>query len=630
MSNIWILPLGSVFLVSGSVYAGVSACVLDGGGTIAQRTCGADRAVKKIHEVYTASGTQEKLQILSGPGLGNGDPECSAPLMRDDDLRRGPVAVQKAEYNSKTDGYEMKDVSVKRGVSFGKLGPPFSGTPESFDKNCFFDSARPPRPKLEVCHFWNINHGAPEGSVFFTPNKDQDPKFLSPETLSKKAEGCETFRFVTNACYGAQLSKVILDKNGRVIAGRCGMSASPPGFQSEGTSTLSPERAIEVKDQFKGPGRLHQRAVAAKPLDNDYPLIEQFSSHAAEKRKGQKFAKFSLDGVYSNASVEQDGSLLLGHQPYLTSDFFLGHTLGNEFKNAQSTDNSLYSPMEADRVKLIEKVTAPHQQDIDGVICRDKNRDFGNISAFMKDVLSATEGKSLSPSEKQWMETELHNEVARLRAAASLTCYRDNSIKVAMQMKSDLSEKRPSFLVEQEQGMKIHELASKMDCNVEGSYQEFSKERTELIENLKSKEAASARQRGKLEEVCQGMPVAPCAVSAIEAAIRDAIRRGKDFCAGTAGCASGPDNLMRLRDRLVDRLQAVSKAATEAEKDEANTAARLDGFLKGDFHFRQYENAKMRFAQVVQLMKKGTSEQLQDYKVLRSCEAGDFNGKVVK
>jgi hypothetical protein len=226
----------------------VSACVLDGGGTTEERACGIERATFMIGQTYKFLGANTKFQILTGEGV-PGKTSCRTPLTECRNAKDagscGPGIVMQQQYDAKV-GIVETPVMVDH--KLGLTNPPWpisSATSDSFDRNCLFDSSHPPSPPLPVCNFWNLNHGGVNGSEFYQPSggtaarSPAASQALDADRLATKAAGCSTFRFVTQACYGAQLSRVIYGKDGRVVEGRCGMSSAPPGYHRPMASRAS-------------------------------------------------------------------------------------------------------------------------------------------------------------------------------------------------------------------------------------------------------------------------------------------------------------------------------------------------------------------------------------------------------
>jgi hypothetical protein len=633
----------SLLLLSPYASAKVVGCLLDGGGTPEERYCGGDRAAEQIANNYKASKVQAQFQVLSGPGGKKRDPECFAGVahcVKDDPNCAELEASHKLQWNRKTEEWNSQVQSVSSRNSFGKMEPPFSASEDSFNKNCLFDSDRTPKDpnKIDVCQFWSVNHGSPKGVVFYNPGAKDDDHFLDSEKLSRKADGCKTFRFVTNSCYGGQLSKLIFDKDGRVIPGRCGISAAPPNYVAIGVGSPEPGGPIEFKNQVS-PDRLagadktqkSGKTSLGKILGTYYPLLHPGEDAGASPTLDRLSRIGSGDPIKTG---EVESTLEAGFQPYRTSDFFLETTLKNNRTVIQSgTASSIVDP-ENERVKLIREAIAPHQAVMDGAMsCIDKDNFAGAIRILHKHITPiVSDGRDdLSAQEREHLKSDLQDEVISLRLDRDQMCATVNVLKVKCS-----NERSPDCV---SQGLRA---MMNRSCDSEEVISRYAAERQEHLLAYNERDRRATELRDRMEGLCGefGVSVAECPnFSQIARKLQEIIRRRSDQCRGLGQAVLSSDPSKPFPDvcpgtamgKMIEKanlLKRLKPESVKAERALAQKAKELDQFIKDNEHIRRYEDSKFRFAQVLELYKKGTPQKIREYLTLRACERGDFN-KVV-
>ncbi len=621
-------------------FAKVVGCLLDGGGAPEERFCGGDIAAKQIADSYKKTKTNAEFQILSGPGGKVRDPECTANFahcVNNDPSCTELEISNKLQWNRKTQEWNSQPQSVGSHNSFGKLDPPYSASEDSFNKNCLFDSARPPKDpnKIDVCQVWTINHGAPKGVVFYNPGKKDDDHFLDSDKLSGKAEGCKTFRFVTNSCYGGQLSKLIFDKAGHVIPGRCGISASPPNYTALGFGVPDSKAPMYFDNQdspekLKGVDKTKRAAKNSpgKTLDTYYPMLH--SGEAFEKSP-------SLDGLSRLGAGDEiktgsrDSILEAGFQTYRTSDFFLETTLKNNrtVKQVPSAPN-LFDP-EDERIKLIRDAVAPHQATMDKALeCFNESKFGEGIKILHNDVapIISDQNGGLSADEKTLLKEDLRNEAITLRLEQGSMCTKINILSV------QCAEEKSSECVS-----KALKQMTNRSCDAEESLRRYYSERQDRLLSYHDEERRATALRDKMEGLCEkfGVSVSECPdLKQITRKLRDTLSRNSSGCneIGNLTLSDSPTTRYPniclgtpLGDLLKDAndIKSLNPRCVEADRVLAKKGGDLDKFIKDNAHIRRYEDAKFRFAQVLELYKKGSPEKIHEYLTLRSCERGDFN-----
>jgi hypothetical protein len=660
--------------------ATVRSCILDGGGSVAERVCNVEEAVGEIRTLYQNMGIRSDTAILSGPGRA-GAMACTTPMYGctnpDVPSTCTPTALNSETWDASLARYvpvaPTARVSLELRPSRGEHL--YGGDAQAFHDRCLFDSDSPPASPIPVCHFWNLNHGAPEGSLFY--REESAPQaYMSNDLLREKANHCQTFRFVTHTCHGGQLSQLIYDENRRVIPGRCGVSAMPPGYTAPGYNSISTGDAASGLDvtstRFT---RTTGRAVSSNgtgwPAETHYPLIESLASASSNSRGGS--LDFLMRGVSASSALDSDGNVpphtLQRLQPYATSDFFLADQLGNLMTATNEAQSEMTVPLEAQRLEVIDRATTGMGA-IEALVNRCYLSDRNN--AVLTDILTLAQvsilqlsDQTLTDEEKTRAERDLRGELDRFVYSQQILCMAVDGERPLEGI--DLEHASQAEVVGAVLQRSLDFAGAISRCNAEESYEQFRRERAQKLARYQTLRTEAQALNARAASICANisqtrvsptyirgsyrLPSESCTAgnvdNYVEQAMLHSMRGGicnddmvlirpqpgvaYDIDRILGGCRNPGPRYNQLRNLLLLRNEflGVKTQATAKQQELDQFTGQFEQWLGEKNHYRRYEDAKMRFSQVLKLYKDGSREQVQDYLNLRDCETAPMDGNVV-
>lgn len=668
-----------LLLFNSTTYAIVRSCILDGGGPISDRVCNVEEAVDSIRSIYTNMGVQARTSILTGPGR-RGAMACTTQMLGctnpDNPATCTPGALDSETWDAQLGRYRpvpataqvSLELRARRGESLR------SADQQSFHENCLFNSDNPPQQKIPVCHFWNLNHGSPQGSLFY--RQDNAPQtYMTNDMLRSKADHCQTFRFVTHSCYGGQLSRLIYGADGRVLPGRCGVSAMPPGYTAPGYATAQaggPEGHRVSRRRFSAGGRQHTTQAVGWPAQTHYPLLEAFQEDSADSQSFDDVMR----GLANKSNIVSDDSesmhSLQRLQPYATSDFYLADQLGNSMTGTEEENSHLTVPLERQRSEIIARVIGildPIAQRVNQCYLRDRSlANMGDILTLANTSLTQLSTQNLTSEEIRKIEQDLTGELDRFTLSQQILCLAvdgERPVEGADTATSMTPELLNAVL---ERSMDIGGAMNR--CNAEDSYNRFVRERKAKLrqyEQLKSQAeglqrtstnlcrriAVSVRVHERYLGRGYRSPDQSCNIANVDNYIREAIEHslGGRICESPQAMvfsgfnADRPYNIREVLNRChipgpnMPRLQRLLEARNEYQAIHSQVSSKqqeldrhiasFEQWLAEKNHYRKYEDAKMRFSQVIQLYQNGSREQIQDYLTLRECETAPIDSNIV-
>jgi len=346
----------------------------------------------------------------------------------------------------------------------------------------------------------------------------------------------------------------------------------------------------------------------------------------------------SLDAMHADTARTtaftpqgSDNPVILGSMdPYLTSDYYLAHTLHHEMQHEQATTTTYLAPTERERAQLVDSVVRPEQSVIDDAVScfwTLGNREHA-LDSMMRQVspaLGVLSGNSeLTADEQAAVRADLRNEMQRVVNFSYLGCVGGQP---EVPVLGDQTE--PPTEAEQLRRM----LAGPSNCHFEQGYQRFVAERARRLQIYEEATTNATRAAAARDAICAEGHVTPCAdLRALDQRIRSTISNESavSYCefgalmvredrpintTGIHGCDRGM-RLIQLRNRLLAARDEASRTQGLASRWGAN----FESWLTTTADYRRYESVKMRFAQTMQLYRSGTPNQVRDYLNLRACE----------
>jgi hypothetical protein len=394
-------------------WAGVTACIFDGGGAYKPngmgRTCGLTKSWDAVRAGYAAQGESgRKEEILSGDGT-QGD-DCDPPQ--------------------------------KVNTPPGQVYP---ATAAGFSNSCF--SGGTAAQPLDVCHFWGINHGEEGGLTPYAPAKGSwirdcghakacttqangtvscpstlaaegyaacqkakpkwDPPPIPFDSMGEKASHCKTFRFVSNSCFAGNMASIIYkdpkDHSKGIYPDRCGSSAAPAGYTADGT------------------GEIAKSGPNAGKLVTNFPHILGFADTLKRNELvpvlPQKKWPASMDDANFNLMVDAQAN----STPAMTSDYYLDQHFGDGLQQSVIKGNAFYYDIEEKRRKIQDKYLATEDgrciaSMVNGNAAKGSVRLFGEI----KPILDQAGGAGLNADEKNQIQYDLDLSAQKLKATAGI------------------------------------------------------------------------------------------------------------------------------------------------------------------------------------------------------------------
>ena len=655
--------LSAILIMPKFLEAQTSICVLDGGGSPQDRSCGISNVSDQLQSMYSGQASTTKITYLSGPGpstdtasAGN----CATALVGCDEKGKcGGSDVIGSDSWSYKEGRTVTSsptIMATDSPSLRKQDQWVPGSASGFEQSCFFDSKNPPETKIKDCQFYSFNHGSPRGALFYDDNpNDRKSPVMTNDNLRSKADQCESFRYFTNSCFGGQLANIIYkdpsNPSQGVLPGRCGMSASPPGYPALGMSIVEPTSPKIDLSISRNDGHT-QSSATARPTSPLYPAFQLMAQTSQNSNAGEsmnldsfyddgmvKTTYFHPDEVVSNLKTGAlgDSSLdLSGVNPYMTSDFYLAKTLGNSYIPEDDSSTLLPLGTESQRMAVFEKVLKQGQSWIETSqqCLLTSNNNIVAAEELVSDlgpVIDLLKG-SLTSEEQQKLKAELLKEANKLTFLTKLTCL-PSPPTIPFRHSSAIATSAPEGTV----GFSLQA------CDLESLYQTFAKERAERLVDYDKLNATAEGLYGQMTKICKeslsnfyspernAPPIRiPCGdLRGIEQKIKNYLTSSR--CDGAslvvspdrpidgseiAGCAPEAAKLIEQRNAIM-ALRAQWVPAMDAVNKEGS---KLQKFMDETTPFRRYEEAKFRFIQVAQLVEQGTPEQLRDYMTLRDCE----------